>query len=136
MGNYGEAVELGYCRPVTFHRHEGRFTVDLEGGDEIHVSGHKPAELKPEHKRLPGLQRVVAASTCHSCGASFQASFVVKLDEALRSGAIVRGMDLAEHEVRLGEEFAPAFRERILTSGDAQLVRILKILPEIGRAHV
>jgi superfamily II DNA or RNA helicase len=22
---YGEAVDLGYCRPVTFHRHEGRF---------------------------------------------------------------------------------------------------------------
>ena len=29
---YGEAVDLAYCRPVTFHRHEGRFTVDLEGG--------------------------------------------------------------------------------------------------------
>jgi superfamily II DNA or RNA helicase len=358
---YGEAVELGYCRPVTFHRHEGRFTVDLEGGDEIHVSGHKPAELKPEHKRLPGLQRVVdfyrlactplyepdgrtprlnsyqatmiewagsklndlrhrmpeagglaiapnivmaeymaalieliegerpivvhsqmpnseakikafrntdkrwivsvamisegvdikrlrvliylpnaltelafrqavgrvvrsagrsddtrayvvmpnfktfedyarrveaemppatsrdaesvlqtkccplcraenglssttchgcghhfpavgrnhvksctecaalntsAASSCHSCGASFQSSFVVKLDEALRSGAIVRGMDLAEHEVRLAEEFAPAFRERVLASGDAQLVRILKILPEESFARL
>jgi hypothetical protein len=25
---YGEAVDLGYCRPVTFHRHEGKFTVD------------------------------------------------------------------------------------------------------------
>src|SRR5262249_42604285 len=22
---YGEAVDLGYCRPTTFHRHEGRF---------------------------------------------------------------------------------------------------------------
>jgi superfamily II DNA or RNA helicase len=358
---YGEAVNLGYCRPVTFHRHEGRFTVDLEGGDEIHVSGHNPAELKPEHKRVPGLQRVVdfyrlactplyepdgrtprlngyqatmiewagsklgelrhrmpdagglviapnipmaeymaalieliegerpivvhsqmpnaeakikafrvtdkrwivsvamisegvdikrlrvliylpsamtelafrqaigrvvrsaglsddtrayvvmpyfntfeayarrveaemppgtshdsevapqmkrcplcraenelssttchscehqfpalgrnhlkscpqctalnarTAPSCHSCGASFQASFVVKLDEALRTGAIVRGIDLPEEEVRLGEELAPRFRERMLASGDAQLVRILKILPEESFARL
>jgi superfamily II DNA or RNA helicase len=56
---YGEAVDLGYCRPVTFHRHEGRFTVDLEDGNEIQVSGHKPAEITPELKRIPGLQRVL-----------------------------------------------------------------------------
>jgi superfamily II DNA or RNA helicase len=56
---YGEAVDLGYCRPVTFHRHEGKFTVDLEGGNEIHVSGHEPANLSPELKRIPGLQRVL-----------------------------------------------------------------------------
>jgi superfamily II DNA or RNA helicase len=358
---YGEAVDLGYCRPVTFHRHEGKFTVDLEGGDEIHVSGHKPAELKPEHKRVPGLQRVVdfyrlactplyepdghtprlngyqatmiewagtkltdlrhrmpeagglviapnilmaeymaalveliegerpiivhsqmpnaeakikafrntdrrwivsvamisegvdikrlrvlvylpaastelafrqaigrvvrstgrtddtrayvvmpcfktfeayarrveaemptatshdtenslrmkrcpvchadnelssttchscghhfpaggparvkscpdcaalnarTASSCHSCGASFQASFVLTLDEALRTGAIVRGMDLQEDEVKLGEELAAPVRERILATGDAQLVRILKILPEESFARL
>ena len=39
---YGEAVDLGYCRPVTFHRHEGKFTIDLENGNELNVSGHKP----------------------------------------------------------------------------------------------
>jgi superfamily II DNA or RNA helicase len=44
---------------VTFHRHEGKFTVDLEGGNEIHVSGHEPANLSPELKRIPGLQRVL-----------------------------------------------------------------------------
>lgn len=53
---YGEAVDLGYCRPVTFHRHEGKFTVDLEGGHSIHVSGHEPAELPTELARIPGLQ--------------------------------------------------------------------------------
>ena len=56
---YGRAVDLGYCRPVTFHRHEGRFTIDLENGTEIHVSGHQPAQLTSELKRIPGLQRVL-----------------------------------------------------------------------------
>lgn len=56
---YGEAVDLGYCRPVTFHRHEGKFTVDLEGGKAVHVAGHQPAQLPPDLARIPGLQRVL-----------------------------------------------------------------------------
>jgi superfamily II DNA or RNA helicase len=56
---YGEAVDLGYCRPVTFHRHEGKFTIDLENGSEVNVSGRDPAQLTPELKRIPGLQRVL-----------------------------------------------------------------------------
>jgi superfamily II DNA or RNA helicase len=53
---YGDAVDLGYCRPVTFHRHEGRFTVDLDDGDSVEVDSHNPAELSKELKRVPGLQ--------------------------------------------------------------------------------
>jgi superfamily II DNA or RNA helicase len=353
---YGEAVDLGYCRPVTFHRHEGKFTIDVEGGNAIQVSGHVPAQLAPELKRIPGLQRALnfyrlactpqyqsdgrtpqmdgyqatmiecagakltelrlrmpnagglviaptipmaeyiadlielvegerpflvhsqmpsaegkinafrnvdrrwivsvamisegvdikrlrvlvylpnaltelafrqaigrvvrtagplddtrayvvmpsfetfesfarrveaempasvvekgnstshrlkrcrachcenalkettctscgqefpatpqtkfkscpecnalnptSAVSCHSCGASFSANFVLTLDEALRTGAIIRGMDLDEEEVRIGEEIAPTARERILRSGDQKLVRLLRILPE------
>jgi superfamily II DNA or RNA helicase len=56
---YGQAVDLGYCRPATFHRHEGRFNVDLEGGEHIVVSSKSPAELTPELKRIPGLQRAL-----------------------------------------------------------------------------
>jgi superfamily II DNA or RNA helicase len=56
---YGDAVDLGYCRPVTFHRHEGLFSVDLEAGEIISVSSKKPAELKGELKRIPGLQRAL-----------------------------------------------------------------------------
>lgn len=56
---YGEAVDLGYCRPVTFHRHEGRFTVDLEDGEAISVSSKQPADLRPELKRIPQLQRAL-----------------------------------------------------------------------------
>jgi superfamily II DNA or RNA helicase len=53
---YGEAVDLGYCRPVTFHRHEGRFTVDLEDGSAIEVSSRHQAELPDSLRRIPGLQ--------------------------------------------------------------------------------
>ena len=56
---YGEAVDLGYCRPVTFHRHEGKFTVDLDSGEKIEISGHQPANLSNELKRIPGLQRAL-----------------------------------------------------------------------------
>ena len=53
---YGEAVDLGYCRPATFHRHEGKFIIDLDGGDSVEVSSQNPAELTPDLKRIPGLQ--------------------------------------------------------------------------------
>ena len=37
---YGEAVDLKFCRPAFFHRHEGKFTVVLKDeGDPIFVSG-------------------------------------------------------------------------------------------------
>ena len=57
--SYGEAVDLGYCRPATFHRHEGHFTVDLEGGEIITVTGKKAADLTPTLSRIPGLQRAL-----------------------------------------------------------------------------
>jgi hypothetical protein len=37
--------------------------------------------------------------------------FVLTLDEALRAGAIIRGIDIGEDEVRLGEEMAAPVRE-------------------------
>lgn len=57
--SYGEAVDRGYCRPVTFHRHEGHFTVDLGDGNSVSVSSQTPAELPNELKRVPALQRAL-----------------------------------------------------------------------------
>jgi hypothetical protein len=74
--------------------------------------------------------------SCNSCGASFRVGFVLTLDEALRAGAIIRGIDIEEQEVRLGEKMAAPVRERILRSGDEQLVRILRILPEESFARL
>ena len=76
------------------------------------------------------------ATSYHSCGVSFSSSFVLTLDEALRTGAIVRGMDLAEDEVQLGEAMAAPVRDRIIASGDEQLVRILRVLPEESFARL
>lgn len=56
---YGEAVDLQYCRPATFHRHEGRFTVDLADGEAVKVSSKQPAKLDSDLARLPGLQKAL-----------------------------------------------------------------------------
>lgn len=56
---YGEAVDLNYCRPITFHRHEGRFSVSLQGGDPIAVSGVGEAQLDDQLKKINGLQRAL-----------------------------------------------------------------------------
>ena len=55
---YGQAVDLEYCRPTTFHRHEGQFNVDFEGAT-VNVSGKRAAELPQDLKRVPGLQRAL-----------------------------------------------------------------------------
>jgi hypothetical protein len=61
---------------------------------------------------------------------------VLTLDEALRAGAIIRGVDIDEDELQLGEKMAEPVRERILRSGDEQLVRILRVLPEESFARL
>ena len=55
---YGEAVKLGYCRPITFHRHEGKFSVSLEDGEEISVSGSSETDLG-SLKKIRGLQQAL-----------------------------------------------------------------------------
>jgi superfamily II DNA or RNA helicase len=56
---YGEAVDLEYCRPITFHRHEGRFSVSLSDGENIAVSGTSSTELGTELRRIRGLQQAL-----------------------------------------------------------------------------
>ena len=54
--SYGDCVDLEYCRPVTFHRHEGQFSIQLSPDRTIHISGYREAELDAREKRMPGLQ--------------------------------------------------------------------------------
>lgn len=56
---YGEAVDRGYCRPITFHRHEGHFTVTLPDGEGISVSSQAKGEVDPKYRDIPGLQRAL-----------------------------------------------------------------------------
>ncbi len=57
--DYGQAVELGYCRPVTFHRHEGDFTVSCDGTDGIKVSGSAEPIIPSALKNIRGLKQAV-----------------------------------------------------------------------------
>lgn len=59
--SYGEAVDLGYCRPITFHRHEGVFSVELEddASTSITVSGSKEPILPGNLKNLTSLQKAL-----------------------------------------------------------------------------
>ena len=43
--NYGQAVDLNYCRPATFHRHQGKFDVTLGDGEIIEVDGLTDVQL-------------------------------------------------------------------------------------------
>jgi len=57
--SYGEAVDRGYCRPITFHRHEGHFTVTLPDGEGISVSSQLRGEVDKKYQDIPGLQRAL-----------------------------------------------------------------------------
>jgi hypothetical protein len=64
------------------------------------------------------------------------AEFHLRLEDALRTGVIVRGMDIEEDEAREGETIAGDVREKILRSGDEKLLRILRTLPEQSWARL
>lgn len=102
-----------------------------ECGHEFPVG---PQRLKPCGEC--GALNPVSATACHACGASFAQNFTLTLDEALRTGAIVRGMDIDESEVVAAEEIAPAVRNLILRSGDSKLVKILQTLPDESWARL
>ena len=72
----------------------------------------------------------VHAKNCIACGESFEHEFNINLDEALRHGAIARGMDLDESEVVLSENISQDFRKKVLNSGDEVLINIIKTIPE------
>lgn len=112
--SYGEAVRLGYCRPVIFHRHCGRFLLTLEDGQVVTVANDAPTVLPPSHATDRGLQRAAefidltrkrlyeADNETPKAG-SFQASMVAwasaKLDEVRHempeAGGLVIAKDIA-----------------------------------------
>ena len=53
-----------------------------------------------------------------------------------RTGAIVRGMDIDETDVKEGERIAQPVREMVLRSGDNTLVRIIRTLPDESFARL
>ena len=56
---YGEAVDLGYCRPITFARHDGNFSVQFQDGDTASVNGQGVTMEGDQLERLPSLKRAI-----------------------------------------------------------------------------
>ena len=56
---YGQAVDLEYCRPASFHIHRGDFTVDLEDGESITVSSHRDTVFPGVIEDIEGLRRAL-----------------------------------------------------------------------------
>jgi hypothetical protein len=73
---------------------------------------------------------------CHACGHALTSVFTITLNEALRDGAIVRGIDLGEEEVQRAEKLAPQLKNLILRSGDTVLIRLLQQIPEESLVRV
>ena len=94
--------------------------------------GHEFVAVSPRFKPCNdcGGLNSLSAKTCQHCGRDFGAAFVLTLDEALRTGAIVRGMDLVEGDVVEGEQMANDIRQAVISSGDHKLIKIIKQLPE------
>ena len=68
--------------------------------------------------------------SCVACVEIFAHDVTVQLDDALRHGAIVRGMEVEEEEVVLGETLAPQLEKKVLRSGDEFLINLLRTVPE------
>ena len=56
---YGQAVDLEYCRPASFHIHRGEFTVDLQDGESISVASDADTILPGSLAGLESLRRAL-----------------------------------------------------------------------------
>ena len=81
--------------------------------------------------RQCGMQNVLTAKTCAHCGCEFtqHVPFELTLKDALRDGAIIRGMYIDEDTVQRGEEIEEDFRNRVIASGNPALLHLIHTLP-------
>ncbi len=75
-------------------------------------------------------QNTFNADVCVNCGHKFNQNFALTLKEALREGAIIRGIEVSEEEVRAGERLAKSLKKEMLRQGDDVFVEILKKVPD------
>ncbi len=97
------------------------------------VCGYKFEVMSLEHNTVTcdkcGAKNSKYSKECFNCGESFEQLFSISLREALRDGAISRGIKLNEDEVKLGEELYQKKKDLILQSGDAVLIDMIDKLP-------
>lgn len=131
---YGEAVELGYCRPASFHRHRGKFTVDLGNGHEAQVSSDGPpiipahAEVDAVLRRIVDFQRLaripqfeadLTTPRLDGYQGTMIAAASAKLDEARLDLPNAGGLVIA-HDIEMAEYFARLIKR--LEGQDAMIV--------------
>ena len=142
---YARRVEEEMSASARAHSEDTHTKKCAACGEECHLGDKICPSCGYEFPRAPertknctkcGAINPAAATKCHACGSSFQQGFKLTLDEALRTGAIIRGMDINEEEVRSAEDMAPKVRNMILQSGDQRLVKILKVLPDESWARL
>ena len=94
-------------------------------------------ERQERYKACPDCSALnpIPARICQTCGGSFSGSFSLTLEEAIRNGVIARAMEIDESEVKFAEEISEEVRRKVIRSGDENLVRLIKVLPEetLGR---
>lgn len=87
----------------------------------------------PTFKECPEckIQNIVTTKICHNCGYKFTLDykFELTLKDALRDGAIIRGMYVDEDTVQVGEEIKDEFRKRIKASKNSALIDLMALLP-------
>ena len=102
--------------------------------------GYEFPKRQPSYKICPNQDceaiNPLHAEECQECGTSFSHDFVIKLEDALRMGAIVRGMQLSEEEVQESEKIADQVRADILSSGDEILIRMLRKVPDESLSRI
>ena len=77
------------------------------------------------------IKNVSSTTICQNCGYEFTLNykFEIALRDALREGAIIRGMYVDEDTVQIGEKMKNEFRERVKDSGNPALLDIITSLP-------
>jgi RNA polymerase subunit RPABC4/transcription elongation factor Spt4 len=119
----GESANFKLC-PICEQRCE-------RGDSECPSCGHEFSSGKPKYKTCEQCEQLnpLNVDQCQFCGNSFTHDFEVTLKDALRVGAIVRGLDLEEEEVVEGEKYKDTVGREILKTGDENLLKILQTLP-------
>ena len=65
---YGEAVKLGYCRPIAFHRHEANFDIlDAEGGPKLGSVSGKETTVEDTIKESAAASVIQEANRFYAC---------------------------------------------------------------------
>ncbi len=106
--------------------------MECERSAEICNCGHQFSKTTGVQKSCPACEGLNSptAKSCMHCGERFQDAFCVTLKQALRVGAITRGLELSEDEVKEAERIARDVRGAILASGDQLLINMLQVLPK------